>query len=63
MFSYEEAALGAGPRLDGPDDGQIGGQIAEASRPAELYRGTSFIRNSHPVGPYRRTMPRILRRS
>ena len=26
-------------------------------------RGTSLIRNSAPVGPYRRTMPRLLRRS
>ena len=27
------------------------------------YRGTSLIRNRHPVGPYRRTMPRLLWRS
>ena len=26
----------------------------------ERYRGTSFIRNRHPVGPYSRTMPRVL---
>ena len=24
------------------------------------YRGTSLIRNSAPLGPYRRTMPRVL---
>ena len=24
------------------------------------YRGTSLIRNHHPVGPYSRTMPRLL---
>ena len=28
-----------------------------------LYRGNSLIRNRHPVGPYSRTMPRILLRS
>ena len=27
------------------------------------YRGTSLIRNCHPVGPYSRTMPRALRGS
>ena len=27
------------------------------------YKGTSLIRNSSPVGPYRRTMPRLLWRS
>ena len=27
------------------------------------YRGTSFIRNRHPAGPYSRTMPRLLWRS
>jgi len=27
---------------------------------AEGYRGTSLIRNRHPVGPYNRTMPRVL---
>ena len=27
------------------------------------YRATSLIRNRHPVGPYNRTMPRLLRRS
>ena len=25
-----------------------------------LYRGTSLIRNSHPLGPYSRNMPRVL---
>ena len=25
-----------------------------------LYRGTSFIKKRHPVGPYSRTMPRVL---
>ena len=25
-----------------------------------LYRGTSLIRNRHPVGPYIRTIPRLL---
>ena len=24
------------------------------------YRGTSLIRNRHPVGPYSRNMPRLL---
>jgi len=24
------------------------------------YRGTSLVRNRHPVGPYSRTMPRLL---
>jgi len=27
------------------------------------YRGTSLIRKRHPVGPYSRTMPRLLWRS
>ena len=27
---------------------------------ALVYRGTSLIRNRHPVGPYSRTMPRLL---
>jgi len=27
------------------------------------YRGTSLIRNRHPVGPYSRTMSRLLWRS
>jgi len=31
--------------------------------PDKLYRGTSLIRNRHPVGPYRRNMPRLLWRS
>ena len=26
----------------------------------EVYRGTSFIRNSGRLGPYSRTMPRVL---
>ena len=26
-----------------------------------LYRGTSLIRKSAPQGPYRRTIPRVLR--
>ena len=25
-----------------------------------VYRGTWLIRNGHPVGPYSRTMPRLL---
>ena len=29
----------------------------------EKCRGTSLIRNTPPVGPYSRTMPRVLRRS
>ena len=29
--------------------------------PQALYRGTSLIRNSDPLGPYRMTMPRALR--
>jgi hypothetical protein len=29
----------------------------------EAYRGTSLVRNRHPVGPYSRNMPRALRRS
>ena len=40
---------------------------ARASRPKSKksntipgYRGTSIIRNRHPVGPYSRTMPRAL---
>ena len=28
-----------------------------------LYGGTSLIRNRHPVGPFRRTMPWLLWRS
>ena len=28
-----------------------------------IYRGTSSIRNCHPVGPYRRPMPRDMRGS
>ena len=28
-----------------------------------MYRVASLIRNRHPVGPYRRTMPRLLWRS
>jgi len=31
--------------------------------PFKRYRGTSLIRNHHPVGPYSRTMPRLLWRS
>jgi len=31
--------------------------------PRRAYRGTSLIRNRHPVGPYSRTMPRLLWRS
>ena len=31
--------------------------------PPERCRGTSLIRNRHPVGPYSRTMPRLVRRS
>jgi len=27
------------------------------------YRGTSLIRNRHPIGPYSRAMPRLLWRS
>ena len=26
-----------------------------------VYKGTSLIRNRHPLGPYTRTMPRALR--
>ena len=36
--------------------------IENTHRPRGLrYRGTSLIRNSAPLGPYRRTMPRALR--
>jgi len=28
---------------------------------ALMYRGTSLTRNRHPVGPYSRTMPRVVR--
>jgi len=28
--------------------------------PASTYRGTSLIKNSHPLGPYSRPMPRAL---
>ena len=30
------------------------------SAEAPINRGTSLIRNRHPVGPYSRTMPRLL---
>ena len=30
------------------------------SHEAPLYRGTSLIRNRHPVGPYSRTLPKLL---
>ena len=36
---------------------ETSGAGGEALHP---YRGTSFIRNRHPVGPYSRTMPRVL---
>ena len=36
--------------------------LAENAPPARMsYRGTSLIRNSAPLGPYSRTMPRALR--
>ena len=39
-------------------------RATEASQTFSLQnRGTSLIRNSAPVGPYRRTMPRLLWRS
>jgi len=31
--------------------------------PIGTYRGTSLVRNRHPVGPYNRPMPRLLWRS
>ena len=31
--------------------------------PPRHYRGISLIRNRHPVGPYRRALPRLLWRS
>jgi len=34
-----------------------------AHRPGTAYRGTSLIRNSPPLGPYSRTMSRVLWRS
>ena len=37
--------------------------ILEHRQFIEAYRGTSLIRNRHPVGPYRRTIPRLLWRS
>ena len=38
------------------------GTPLRANQPS-VYSGTSLIRNRHPVGPYNRTMPRLLWRS
>jgi hypothetical protein len=37
--------------------------LEELFRDSWLYRGTSLIKNSAPVGPHSRTMPRALWRS
>ena len=37
--------------------------LARCGRAVRSYRGTSLIRNRHPVGPYSRTMPRLIWRA
>jgi len=37
----------------------LGGGVEGVLRD-KTYRGTSLIRNRHPVGPYSRTMPRLI---
>ena len=46
----------------------VGARSASITEPVNLfkrspYRGTSLIRNSAPLGPYHRLMPRVLQRS
>ena len=42
------------------DSGLVGSTVLYRD---DHYRGSSLIRNRHPVGPYSRTMPRLLWRS
>jgi len=50
----EDEGLDLTRRADSTD---VGSHFMDRARG---YRGTSLIRNRHPVGPYSRTMPRLL---
>ena len=55
----------SGTVWDRPASGQIQEMVFAGHAQLEYiplrYRGTSLIRNSAPLGPYSRTMPRALR--
>ena len=42
------------------DSGVVQGSRDAKVADSRLYRGTSIIRNCHPIGPYSRTMSRAL---
>ena len=52
--------IGVPRSLETPCNSEAGHTVIASWRFACTYRGTSLIRNRHPVGPYSGTMPRAL---
>ena len=52
--------LGWAPSGQGTSPETTRNALEEYSPHTQTYRGTSLVRDRHPVGPYSRTMPRVL---